>query len=143
MFKDLSRRIFLIHVVAFVTATLISAAINLWLTPGTLWFPWVLMGWGIAVATHALALLLRKMRRRERIFIDRKVRALVLLGGAWLGCRPHSPWLVRLRQEAEAGLCDGATTSAAPSSSKGAAATGEAATKASAATAETESLTIS
>jgi hypothetical protein len=33
------------------------------------------MGWGIAVATHALALLLRKMRRRERIFIDRKVRA--------------------------------------------------------------------
>jgi hypothetical protein len=33
------------------------------------------MGWGIAVATHALALLLRKTRRRERIFIDRKARA--------------------------------------------------------------------
>jgi hypothetical protein len=75
MFKDLSMRIFLIHLVAFVTGMLISAAINLWLTPGTLWFPWVLMGWGIAVATHALALLLRKTRRRERIFIDRKARA--------------------------------------------------------------------
>ena len=48
---------------------------NLWLTPGTLWFPWVLMGWGIAVATHALALLLRKTHRRERIFIDRKARS--------------------------------------------------------------------
>ena len=33
------------------------------------------MGWGIAVATHDLALLLRKTRRRERIFIDRKARA--------------------------------------------------------------------
>jgi hypothetical protein len=75
MFKDLSMRIFFIHLVAFVTGTLLLAAINLWLTPGTLWFPWVLMGWGIAVATHALALLLRKTRRRERIFIDRKARA--------------------------------------------------------------------
>jgi hypothetical protein len=75
MFKDLPMRVFLIHLVAFVAGTLLSAAINLWLTPGTLWFPWVLMGWGIAVATHALALLLRKTRRRERIFIDRKARA--------------------------------------------------------------------
>jgi hypothetical protein len=75
MFKDFSMRTFFIHLVAFVTGTLLSAAINLWLTPATLWFPWVLMGWGIAVATHALALLLRKTRRRERIFIDRKARA--------------------------------------------------------------------
>src|SRR6187431_2034308 len=56
MFKDLSMRIFLVHVTAFVTGVIICAAINLWLTPGTLWFPWVLMGWGVAVATHALAL---------------------------------------------------------------------------------------
>lgn len=75
MFKDLSMRIFLGHLVAYVAITLICAAVNLWLTPGTLWFPWVLMGWGIAVATHALALLLRKTHRRERIFIDRKARS--------------------------------------------------------------------
>jgi hypothetical protein len=61
--------------VAFIAGTLICAAINLWLTPGTLWFPWVLIGWGAAVATHAFALLLRKTHRRERIFIDRKARS--------------------------------------------------------------------
>jgi len=75
MFKDLSMRVFLVHLVAFLVGTLICAAINLWLTPNTLWFPWVLMGWGAAVATHALALLLRKTHRRERIFIDRKARS--------------------------------------------------------------------
>jgi hypothetical protein len=75
MFKDLSMRIFVAHLVAYVVVVVISAAINIWLAPGTLWWPWVLMGWGVAVAVHAFALLLRKTRRRERIFIDRKARA--------------------------------------------------------------------
>jgi hypothetical protein len=35
----------------------------------------VLIGWGAAVATHAFALLLRRTRRRERIFIDKKTRS--------------------------------------------------------------------
>jgi 2TM domain-containing protein len=71
MFNDLAMRLFLIHLAAFVAGTLICAGINFWLTPGTLWFPWVLTGWGAVVATHAFALLLRKTRRRERIFIDK------------------------------------------------------------------------
>ena len=75
MFKDLPMRIFLGHLVAYLAVTGVAAAINLWLAPGTLWWPWVLIGWGVAVATHAFALLLRKTRRRERIFIDRKARA--------------------------------------------------------------------
>jgi len=78
MFKDLSMRIFVIHLAAFVVGTAICASVNLWLTPGTIWFPWVFMGWGIAVATHAVALLLRKTRRRERIFIDPKARSLTV-----------------------------------------------------------------
>ena len=78
MFKDLSMRIFLVHLAAFAAGVVICAAINLWLKPGTLWFPWVLLGWGVAVATHALALLLRKTRRRERIFIDPKARASIV-----------------------------------------------------------------
>ena len=40
MFKDLSMR-FLGHLMAYVAVTLICAAVNLWLTPGTLWFTWV------------------------------------------------------------------------------------------------------
>ncbi len=75
MFKDASMRVFLGHFVAYIVVTALCAAVNLWLSPSTLWFPWVLIGWGVAVATHAFALLLRKTRRRERIFIDRKARA--------------------------------------------------------------------
>jgi len=74
MVKNLDVRVFLIHVAAFIAGTLICAAINLWLTPDTLWFPWVLLGWGAAIATHAFALYLRKTRRRERIFLDPKAR---------------------------------------------------------------------
>ena len=75
MFKDLPMRIFLGHLVAYLAVTLICAGVNLWLTPGMLWWPWVLMGWGIAVATHALALLLRMTHRRELIFIDKCARS--------------------------------------------------------------------
>jgi len=75
MFKDLTMRIFLAHLVAFVVITVGLAAINLWYAPSYPWFVWVLMGWGALVATHALALLLRMTRRRERIFIDPKTRS--------------------------------------------------------------------
>jgi hypothetical protein len=74
MVKDLEVRVFLIHVAAFIAGSLICAAINLWLTPDRLWFPWVLLGWGAAIATHAFALYLRKTHRRERIFLDPKAR---------------------------------------------------------------------
>lgn len=75
MFKDLDMRAFLIHLAAFLVITAALAALNLWLAPRYPWFVWVLIGWGAAVATHAFALLLRKTRRRERIFIDRKARS--------------------------------------------------------------------
>jgi hypothetical protein len=75
MVKDLAIRLFLIHLAAVIAGVLTCAAINFWLSPGTLWFPWVALGWGAALATHAFALFLRKTRRRERIFIDRKARS--------------------------------------------------------------------
>ena len=75
MFKDLSMRVFIAHLAAFVVITAGLAAVNLWFAPQYPWFIWVLMGWGAAVATHALALLLRKTHRRERIFVDRKARS--------------------------------------------------------------------
>jgi hypothetical protein len=77
-------RIFALHVAAFVAGVLICAVLNLRLRPATLWFPWVLMPWGIVIATHALALLLRKTRRRERIYIDPKACASIVHVFAYL-----------------------------------------------------------
>jgi hypothetical protein len=74
MGKDLRTRAFLIHLAAYVVVTAICAAINLWLAPHYLWFVWLLVGWGIGIAAHGLALLLRKTHRRKRLFIDPKAR---------------------------------------------------------------------
>ena len=75
MFKDLATRVFVYHLAAYAAAVLICAAVNLWLSPDKLWFVWVLFGWGIGVAAHGLALLLRRTHRPERIFVDPKARA--------------------------------------------------------------------
>jgi hypothetical protein len=74
MLKDSDLRVFLVHLAVYVVVTALLAAINLWFTPETLWFVWVLLGWGIGVAAHGLALLLKRTRRRERIFIDPKAQ---------------------------------------------------------------------
>ena len=76
--KDLDMQVFAIHLAVFIVGVAVCAAINLWLAPDNLWWPWVLIGWGAAVATHAFALLLRKVHRRERIFIDRKARGFMV-----------------------------------------------------------------
>lgn len=75
MLKDPRTRVLLIHLAAYAVVVAICAGVNLWLTPDKLWFIWVLFGWGIGVAAHGLALLLRKTHRPERIFVDPKARA--------------------------------------------------------------------
>jgi len=82
--KDRATQVFLAHLAAYVAVTLICAAVNLWLAPENLWFVWVLLGWGIAVATHGLALYLRKTRRKERIFIDKKTRSFTVHAFAYV-----------------------------------------------------------
>jgi hypothetical protein len=72
--KDRRTLVLLIHVAAYLVVVATCAAVNLWLSPDNLWFVWVLLGWGIGVAAHGLALLLRKTHRRERIFIDPSAR---------------------------------------------------------------------
>lgn len=45
---------FYIHVVIFLIVNAILVGVNLSTTPGRLWFPWPLFGWGVGVAAHAL-----------------------------------------------------------------------------------------
>jgi len=78
IFNDRAMIVFGIHLALFIVAVAAAAALNLYATPDRIWFIWLLAGWGIGLAAHDLALLLRKTHRRERIFIDPKARTFVV-----------------------------------------------------------------
>lgn len=78
MGKDRRMRGFIIHFGIFVVVVAALAALNLYRNPEHLWFIWVLAGWGIGVAAHALALLLQRTGRSEAIFTDARVRGFVI-----------------------------------------------------------------
>ena len=78
IFNDRAMIVFGIHLALFILVVAASAALNLYATPDRIWFIWLLAGWGIGLAAHDLALLLRKTHRRERIFIDPKARTFVV-----------------------------------------------------------------
>jgi len=45
---------FRIHFITYVVVNLILAAINLILSPESLWVIWPVLGWGIGLAVHAI-----------------------------------------------------------------------------------------
>lgn len=50
-----ARRDFLGHLSAYVIVNVFLIFINLWVSPGNIWFPWPLAGWGIGLAFHYFA----------------------------------------------------------------------------------------
>ena len=46
---------FYIHLSVYVAVILLLAVINLISSSGSIWFHWPMLGWGFAVALHALA----------------------------------------------------------------------------------------
>jgi hypothetical protein len=53
---------FLIHLLVYVIVVSALAALNVIINPNHLWFLWVLFAWGIALAAHDIALLIRSFR---------------------------------------------------------------------------------
>jgi len=53
VFRD---RGFLIHLAAYVVVNIGLIAINVIATPNTWWFYWPLLGWGIGIIAHGIAL---------------------------------------------------------------------------------------
>jgi hypothetical protein len=53
---------FLIHLLVFIVVVGGLAALNLIINPNHLWFLWVFFAWGIALAAHDIALLIRSFR---------------------------------------------------------------------------------
>lgn len=47
---------FLIHLTVYIVVNLLLAAINLMASPQYYWFVWPLMGWGIGIVFHGLAI---------------------------------------------------------------------------------------
>lgn len=75
---DRPLRVFSIHLGAYVVVVGLLAALNLTRNPNHLWFVWVAAGWGIGVAAHGLALLLKRSDRREPMFSDPRMRRLCI-----------------------------------------------------------------
>ncbi len=61
------------HLAAFVLVNAGLVAINLLLTPGYLWFPWPLLGWGTGLLAHAAGVF-RPFRLFPRDWEERKIR---------------------------------------------------------------------
>ena len=78
MRQDHAMRAFLIHLGVYVAVVGLLAALNLYRNPSNLWFVWVVLGWGIGVAAHGLALLLQRSGWREEIFTDRRKRSFLV-----------------------------------------------------------------
>jgi len=57
---------FFYHFCAFVLVIATLVILNLWLTPQVLWFYWPLLGWGIGVLAHGLAVNFSKEERVRR-----------------------------------------------------------------------------
>lgn len=54
-FRARAKLDFYVHLIAFVAVNLLIVAINYRTTPYYLWFTWVLLGWGIGLSCHWLA----------------------------------------------------------------------------------------
>ena len=51
---------FLIHLLVYIIVICGLAALNMTTNPNHLWFPWVLIGWGLGLAAHNILLLIRR-----------------------------------------------------------------------------------
>jgi 2TM domain len=75
-----ARLAFYRHLMTYLVVNVLLAAINLLKNPSHLWFPWVVLGWGIGLFAHALnvysyrwlgsrreEMIQRELKRQERL----------------------------------------------------------------------------
>ena len=49
------KRSFMMHLASYVLINAMLIIVNLVSSPGTIWFHWPLLGWGIGLATHFIS----------------------------------------------------------------------------------------
>ena len=77
--KVAALRQFYIHLTVYIVVNLFLFILNMLTSPDRLWFYWPLMGWGIAVALHALRVF-GSGRRLGAEWEERKVEELMREG---------------------------------------------------------------
>jgi hypothetical protein len=71
---------FYVHLTVYVLVNLLLFTINMLTSPDSLWFYWPLLGWGIAIALHALRVF-EAGRRFGEEWQERKIDELMERGG--------------------------------------------------------------
>jgi hypothetical protein len=56
------------HLIVFLAVNALLIAVNLIVTPGTIWFPWPLLGWGLGLAIHAWQVYRAVLRRTAEYY---------------------------------------------------------------------------
>jgi hypothetical protein len=64
---------FYIHLVIYVLLNIILATVNLVFSPHVLWFPFPLLGWGIGLLAHGLAVFLTRPSTLKKKMIEREM----------------------------------------------------------------------
>jgi len=66
-----ARNGFLAHFVTYVIINGFLIFLNLWSSPNAIWFPWILAGWGIGLASHGIfsraGHVLNELKKREAL----------------------------------------------------------------------------
>jgi hypothetical protein len=74
LFAEREVRAAAVHLFAYLAVNALLIAINLLVTPGTIWFPWPLLGWGIGLAIHAWLVYRAVLRRTaERYATEQRI----------------------------------------------------------------------
>lgn len=72
------KRAFWLHLSAYVVINIMLAAVNLRSAPENIWFIWPLLGWGIGVAGHGLALVLEALSLRGGALARKETREFIV-----------------------------------------------------------------
>lgn len=77
---DPGLRAFVIHLIAYAVANVAMIIVNLATAPADPWFQWPLLGWGIGLAAHGLALWAQRTHRLSGLFASAAARGLAVHG---------------------------------------------------------------
>jgi hypothetical protein len=75
---DRPLRAFVVHLSTFTVIVAALAALNLYSNPQKIWFIWVFASWGIGLAAHGFAILMKRKTLGGSLAADEKARGFLI-----------------------------------------------------------------